>query len=192
MSEINLLPWRENKRQQQIQTFKLCLILTVILSISVVIILSYYVNHLIYVQSKRNQLLQSEIIRFEKQIRKIEEIKKIQAILIARMAIGQTLLVNRFFMVQLFDELIKIVPEGVFLSEVRFEKNQVHLSGYAVNNSEVAKLMHNIFNDPWMDNPQLIEIRKHDSLGTEEKIVITENNEFKLSLMINAKKVQAD
>lgn len=179
MTDINLLPWRELKREQEKKAFFLQIALGVVCAVIVVLLANYYVNHIIENQRNRNQILELEIKKLEKQIKEIEEIKKLRQALIARMIIIQNLQATRILTVRLFDELIKIMPDGVYLTRMERQGDKITLLGYAESNSNISQLMRNIEKNVWIKEPDLTEIKK-----TKESPKRIEN-EFKLSFILS-------
>lgn len=178
MTDINLLPWRELKREQEKKQFTVYLFVSFLAAIVVVFLLNYYANSLINAQTDRNKRLEREVELLNKQIAEIKGLKKIRQALIARMTVIQSLQATRTLTVHLFDELIKIMPDGVFLSHLERTGDKVVLLGYAESNTNISQLMRNIDNNTWIDNPELTEIKKSE----ESKQL--EQNAFKLSFVL--------
>jgi len=180
-TRINLLPWREFKRERDKKKFFIMFILSCLSAVLLVFIMYYYVACIVENQVKRNQLLQNEIQRLDEQIKEIGVLKKIRNALISRMSIIQSLQSTRTLMVHLFDELIKIMPSGVYATKLERQNNVVTLYGYSESNTNISFLMRNIEHNNWIQSPQLTEIKKMD----EKKQAA--NNEFKLSFVLKPK-----
>lgn len=181
MTEINLLPWREKKREQEKKQFTISLLIGLIMAVVVVFLIDYYAKSLVDAQTQRNQRLKDEITQLEKQIKEISEIKKLRQALIARMTIVQNLQATRALTVRLFDEIIKIMPDGVYLNHVERVGDKVTLLGYAESNTNISLLMRHIESNAWIQNPVLTEIKK----SVEAKKL--DENEFKLSFILKSK-----
>jgi type IV pilus assembly protein PilN len=181
MTEINLLPWREKKREQEKKQFTISLLIGLIMAVVVVFLIDYYAKSLLDAQTQRNQRLKDEITQLEKQIKEISEIKKLRQALIARMTIVQNLQATRALTVRLFDEIIKIMPDGVYLNHVERVGDKVTLLGYAESNTNISLLMRHIESNAWIQNPVLTEIKK--SLEAKK----LDENEFKLSFILKSK-----
>jgi type IV pilus assembly protein PilN len=182
MTDINLLPWRELRREREKKQFTTYLFVGMISAAIVVFLINSYAKQLIDNQTYSNNQLQEEIDQLKKQISEIAELKKLRQALIARMTIVQNLQATRSLTVRLFDELVKILPDGVFLTNVERVSNKVTLLGYSESNSNISQLMRNIETNRWIQNPELTEIKKSKDAQTSVE------NEFKLSfiLMSNA------
>ncbi|HAU1151026.1 TPA: PilN domain-containing protein [Legionella pneumophila] len=181
MTEINLLPWREQKREQEKKLFTTMLLIGIIVAAAIVFLMNSYVSHLISNQTQRNQILQKEITALDEQIKEIKVLKQIREGLISRMSIVQNLQSTRTLMVHLFDELIKITPPGIYITKMQRERDVVTLWGYSESNTSISILMRNIEANVWIQNPVLTEIKKI----VEKKQ--SPNNEFKLSFMLKPK-----
>jgi type IV pilus assembly protein PilN len=181
MTQINLLPWREQKREQEKKMFTLILIASAIFAAFIVFIVNYYASELVSNQVARNQILQNEINSLEDQIREIKALKQIRQALISRMSIVQNLQSTRTLMVHLFDELIKVLPPGIYVTKLERKNDMVTLWGYSESNTNISILMRNIESNAWIQNPSLTEIKKMDD-DTQPA-----NNEFKLSFILKPK-----
>ncbi len=184
MSTINLLPWRELKREHEKKQFTVYLAMALGAAAVVVFLFNSYATHLVDSQTHRNQQLENEIAKLDKQIKQIADLKKVRQALIARMGIVQDLQATRILTVRLFDELIKIIPDGLYLTKLERSGNKITLYGYAESNSNISQLMRKIQSDQWVQDPELTEIKK----TTETKEITPQNqNEFKLSFILSPK-----
>ena len=175
MTNINLLPWREAKREREKKQFVTHVAFGLLVAMGVVILLNFYAKNLIDSQTHRNQVLTDEITKLNGQIKEIAELKKLRKALIARMTIVKDLQAKRTLTVRLFDELVKIMPDGVYLTKIERKGDKITLFGYAESNTNVSQLMRKIETNEWIQNPELTEIKK-----TKEDRPQVEN-EFKLS-----------
>lgn len=160
MTAINLLPWREEQREQKKRFFFLGIAIravsAVVTVIAIYIVLNAKINH----QTERNQLIEKEIARYERDIRTIKQLKMVRAALITRMNIIQQLQENRPEIVHFFDELTKLVPQSIYLVKIARSGDSIMLIGHADTNSSVSALMHNIRKNFWVDRPILEEIEE--------------------------------
>lgn len=185
MTHINLLPWRELKRQQEKKNFIVLMASAVTLTFLLMIMINYYCNSLFYAQTARNQRLQTEITTYDKQINAIKSLKKMRSALIAHMKIIQELQATRTLTVHLFNELIDVLPDGVYLTSVSRIKNKITLKGYTESNSNVSILMRNIENNPWLHLPKLAEIKKNKDTDNKKRDPNNpDDNEFSLTVTL--------
>ncbi len=182
MTEINLLPWREKKREYEKKLFTTMLLMSLVAAAVIVFLINYYATGLVDNQTARNQMLEKEIVALDAQIKEIKALKLIREGLISRMSIVQNLQSTRTLMVHLFDELIKVMPAGVYVTKLERVSDVVNLWGYSESNTNVSYLMTNIETNSWIQIPNLTEIKKSD----DDKKKAAES-EFKLSFVLKPK-----
>jgi len=156
---INLLPHREERRKRGRQHFAVLAGLTALLGAVIVGAGYLYVARQITTQDERNAFLKSEIAKLDKEIAEIKKLKDEIAALLARKQIIETLQADRAQTVHLLDQLVRQMPEGVYLKSVRQRGVGVGLVGYSQSNARVSTLMRNIESSPWLANPKLVEIK---------------------------------
>ena len=158
-AKINLLPHREERRKRARTHFAVLGAMTAALGFAVVAAGWFIYQQRIGLQDDRNKFMKSEIAKLDKEIDEIKEVKDKIAALLARKQVIETLQADRVQSVYLLDELVRQMPEGVFLQSVRQRGPGIALQGYAQSNARVSTLMRNIESSPWLTNPKLIEIR---------------------------------
>ena len=177
MVRINLLPHREQRRQARQRQFVSLAIGLAILGVAVVglghVVIAAWIDN----QNGRNKLLQTEIAKLDEQIKEIDRLRDQTQALLARKQIVETLQANRTEAVHLLDQLVRQLPDGVYLKSVKQNGARVTLVGYAQSNARVSTLMRNIESSPWLSAPDLIEIR---SVALDKQKV----NEFTLAMQI--------
>ena len=156
---INLLPHREERRKRGRQHFAVLAGLTAALGAVVVGAGYLYVAGLIDTQDQRNAFLKSEIAKLDKEIAEIKKLKDEIAALLARKQIIETLQADRAQTVHLLDQLVRQMPEGVYLRQLRQRGLSISVQGYSQSNARVSTLMRNIESSPWLSDPKLIEIK---------------------------------
>jgi type IV pilus assembly protein PilN len=177
MVRINLLPHREQRRQARQRQFVSLAIGLAILGIAVVGLGHVVIAAWIENQNGRNKLLQTEIAKLDEQIKEIDRLRDQTQALLARKQIVETLQANRTEAVHLLDQLVRQLPDGVYLKSVKQNGARVTLVGYAQSNARVSTLMRNVESSPWLTAPDLIEIR---SVALDRQKV----NEFTLAVQI--------
>jgi len=156
---VNLLPHREERRKRGRQHFSVLAGLTAALGVAVVGAGYLYISGMIATQQDRNAFLKAEIAKLDKEIAEIKKLKDEIAALLARKQIIETLQADRAQTVYLLDQLVRQMPEGVYLKSLRQRGLTVNLQGYAQSNARVSTLMRNIESSPWLADPKLVEIR---------------------------------
>ncbi|QKK01857.1 MAG: PilN domain-containing protein [Pseudomonadota bacterium] len=155
MARINLLPWRENLRQERQRNFIGALIGTAVLAIAVVFLVSHLFGRQISAQEARNNFLRAEITKLDRDIASIEELEQVRDNLLARKNVIERLQENRSMMVHLFNYLAQTVPEGIRLTSVRQTGEQLTIEGVTQSETRVSDYMRNIERAEWLHDPDL-------------------------------------
>ena len=155
MPRINLLPWRAEQRQERKKQFFMALGGAAIVAVGIVYLSKLTVEGWITNQSGRNTILTHEIAELDKQIEEIKGLENQRERLIARMKVIGELQRSRPEVVHLFDEIVKAVPEGIHLTEVKQTGNHIELQGMAQSSTRVSTLMRNIDASDWLSDPGL-------------------------------------
>ena len=138
MANINLLPWRAERRKLREREFYMMLLATAVAALAALFVAIFWMNHLIDDQNDRNAYLQTEIKSLDKQIEEIKELDKTRSQLLTRKEIIEQLQSNQSQMVHLFDEMVKTIPDGVRLTSMKQAGDVLTLEGVAESNSRVA------------------------------------------------------
>jgi len=158
-ARINLLPHREERRKRARKYFYYLGGGTAAVGLLIVVAVHGFYAKKIDVQAERNTFLKSEMAKLDKEIAEIEELKdRIQALL-ARKQVIETLQSDRAQTVHLLDELVRQMPEGVYLRSIRQQGLRINLLGYAQSNARVSTLMRNIEASTWLEKPLLVEVK---------------------------------
>jgi type IV pilus assembly protein PilN len=177
MVRINLLPHREQKRQARQRQFVSMAIGLAILGIGTIGLGHILIAAQIDNQNGRNKLLTTEIAKLDEQIKEIDRLRDQTQALLARKQVVETLQANRTEAVHLLDQLVRQLPDGVYLKSVKQNGTRVTLVGYAQSNARVSTLMRNVESSPWLSTPDLVEIR---SVALDKQKV----NEFTLAMQV--------
>ncbi|SEG01304.1 PilN domain-containing protein [Nitrosomonas ureae] len=159
MIRINLLPHRELKRKARQQQIAVLAGLAGFLGLLVVWGVHDMIAEKIEFQNSRNQYLNEQIAILDKEIADIREIKNQTQELLTRKQIVETLQNSRSEVVHLLDQLVRLLPDGVYLQSIKQEGHNITLVGYAQSNAWVSTLMRNLESSPWLESPLLIEIK---------------------------------
>ncbi len=180
MIRINLLPHREQKRQARQRQFVSLAIGFAVLALCVVGLVQMVLAARVEDQNGRNALLKSEIARLDEQIRDIDKLREQTRALLARKQVVETLQANRTEAVHLLDQMARQLPEGIYLKSLKQQGQKVTVVGYAQSNARVSTLMRNIDASPWLQQPELVEIKAVNS-PTQKDVRV---NEFTLAFQI--------
>ena len=156
---INLLPHREIARKRRKERFNVNLVLSVLVGGLLAGLIYLWFQAQISTQQGKNQLLQSEISKFDLQIKEIAGLEGEIAALLARQQAVENLQADRNMPVYLLTELVHQLPEGVYIVSLKQEGQNVALQGVAQSNERVSELLRNLGNNsPWFTRPELVEI----------------------------------
>ena len=184
---INLLPHREQKRAARQRQFISLAISLGILGAVVVGLVHGLLNAQIENQKSRNALLKGEIAKLDEQIKEIDKLRdQIQQVL-ARKQVVETLQANRSETVHLLDQLVRQLPDGVYLKSIKQQGPKVTMVGYAQSNARVSTLMRNIEASPWITQPELVEVKlvtQQPPAGTRPAADAPKVNEFTLNFQV--------
>ena len=174
MANINLLPWREEQRKEKTRQFSSMMGFSVFLTIAVLLLIHVTISSQISHQQKRNKILQDEISRLEVALKEIEGLEETKEKLLSRMDIIQSLQQKRPQIVHLFDEIVRTVPEGIYLTGIKQSGTGININGIAESNGRVSAYMRNIDNSDWMATPKLSVIEsKKGTLRSSEFMLTT-------------------
>lgn len=168
MAQINLLPWREELRKEHTNQFVSLLGLALAFTAAFMLLIHMNVARMIDHQNGRNSTLQAEIKRLDHELEKIKDLEETKEKLLSRMEIIQSLQQKRPQIVHLFDEVVKTIPEGLHITEIKQTGEKITINGIAESNGRVSAYMRNIDNSDWMTKPrlQVIETKRKDGRGS--------------------------
>lgn len=159
MARINLLPWREELRKQKQREFGVLAGSALVIAALVVLFAHLHVDGMINDQNQRNAFLQKEISVLNERIGRIKELEAMKQDLLARMNVIQELQSSRPESVHLLDELVRTIPDGVYLNKFAQRNKSLTMNGIAQSNARVSDYMRNIDSSEWLSNPRLDLIR---------------------------------
>ena len=159
MIRINLLPHREEKRQAQKRQMGVIAGGVVILGILSVLLGYTIIAGIIEYQKGNNEYLKGEIGKLDKEIAEIKALKDKTKSLLDRKKVVEDLQTDRSSSVHLLDQLVRQLPEGIYLKAIKQEGKTVTIQGYAQSNARVSTLMRNLEESPWLESPNLVEVK---------------------------------
>jgi type IV pilus assembly protein PilN len=162
MTQINLLPWREELRQEQKKQFALMAVMTCVLAAAIVGLIHFQMQAKIDYQQSRNRFMTSEIAKVDEEIKEISELQKVRRSLIERMEVIQDLQGSRPSIVHLFSEIVSTVPNGVYLESLAQTGSNLVINGEAESNARVSTYMRNLQASAWLKDPNLTVIEIED------------------------------
>ena len=159
MIRINLLPHREEKRKRRQQQFVVLAGISVVFGLLVAGAVWFFLDREVSQQQQNVAYMKGEIAKLDKQIEEIRKIREETASLLAKKQVVESLQSNRSEPVQLLDQLLRQLPEGVYLKQVKQTGPKVNIVGYAQASARVSTLMRNLGASPYLENPELVEIK---------------------------------
>lgn len=186
MARINLLPWREERREERRKRFLLILIGVLAGSIGAVLIADQIISAAIERQVARNDYIGKQIAVVDERIKQISELKARRQQLVERMRIIQDLQGNRQISGRVFDQLARTLPDGVYFTDVKMAGKTLSISGAAESNNRVSELMRNLDASDWFDAPSLNEVKASSADQIEQA------NVFQLTVRQTQPKVAED
>lgn len=167
MAKINLLPWREDRRQELKKAFLVTTALVAVLSAGLVLLGDRFVNGQIDYQKSRNNHLTQNIRELDKKVAEIRELQKRRNQLIDRMRVIQELQGNRPIIVRILDQLVRTIPDGVFYSSLSTKNRNIAINGIAESNNRVSSLMRRLDGSDWLAGPNLDKVNAATQYGDQ-------------------------
>lgn len=186
MIRVNLLPHREERRKRRQQQFGVLAGIFAVIGLLVAGSIWFFLDQQVTQQQQNVAYMKGEIAKLDKQIEEIRKIREETASLLAKKQVVEGLQSNRSEPVQLLDQLLRQLPEGVYLKAVKQTGPKVNVAGYAQSNARVSTLMRNLGASPYLENPELVEIKAVPNPDKSGNRV----NEFNMNISI--KRAQAE
>jgi type IV pilus assembly protein PilN len=185
MAQINLLPWREERRQALRKQFLISMGLVLALGASLVLLADRVVNGQIDHQMARNDHLRENIRELDKAVAEIRDLQKRRNQLLDRMRVIQELQGNRPIIVRVLDQLVRTVPDGVFYRNLKTKNKTIAIKGVAESNNRVSSLMRRLEASDWLADPSLDIVSAAPKFGEQA-------NTFELKVQVQAPKIDED
>jgi type IV pilus assembly protein PilN len=174
MPRINLLPWREDQRRERKLAFLVALGGGTIAAVVVAFAAYLLMGSMVDAQQHRNEMLRAEIKQLDKQIEEINDLENAKQKFIARMEIIEKLQRSRPQIVHLFDEIVRTLPDGVYLTSVKqTDKARLKFEGVAQSSTRVSAFMRNIDGSEWLKNPELEVVQSGDKKVSGSSFTLT-------------------
>ena len=183
-TRINLLPHREMRRKQQQTQFFIMLGVVLVASAVIWGVVHTYLDGQLTNQQARNSYLDGEIVKLDKEIAEINKLKEQTAALLKRKQVVETLQSNRAEVVHLLDQLIRQIPDGMYLKSIKQTGTKVAISGYTQSQARVSTLMRNLEGSQYLQNANLVEIKAASAGGARI-------NEFTMNIDV-VREVESD
>ncbi|WP_296248798.1 PilN domain-containing protein [Pseudomonas sp. UBA4194] len=163
MARINLLPWREQLREERKKQFLMAMAGVLVGAIAIILLADQFIGNAIDTQMARNAHVQAEIVKLDQRIKSISELKARRKQLLERMKTIQDLQGNRPIIGRIFDQMARTLPDGVYFTDVKMTDKSIAISGAAQTNNRVSDLLRNLDASPWLEAPVLGEVKANTS-----------------------------
>jgi type IV pilus assembly protein PilN len=167
MPDINLLPWREELREERKRQFTVVVAGVFILGLLVGYAWEVNISGKIAAQERRNTLLQTGIEALDAEVAEIRRLRESKADMIDRMAVIKGLQTNRPEIVRLFDEFARALPDGAYIEEMNVEGNSLSIEGKAESNNRVSAFMRQLNDSEKFSEPNLTRVDADPTLGDQ-------------------------
>ncbi len=165
MPRINLVPWREAERKRKRQEFGVAFVAALLIAGLIAFVISLQMQSLIDEQQARNDYLKNEIATLDKQIAEILDLEKRKEALKARIDVIEQLERSRPEIVHVFDQLVRTLPDGIYLTSVKQTERKLQVKGVAQSSTRVASYMRNIDASEWLTDPSLDILETKGDVG---------------------------
>lgn len=165
MIRINLLPHRAEKRKARKVQFIALSVISLFAGVLLIALVHGFISAKISYQEGRNLYLKQEIALLDKQIAEIKKLREQTSSLLARKNVVERLQSTRADVVHLMDQMLRILPDGVFIKTLKQSGSKITMVGFAQSNARVSTLMRAIEASPWLEAPALIEIHATTNAG---------------------------
>jgi len=178
MPRINLLPWREGQRKERKLAFAVAMGVAAVAACVTAFAAYLMFGSMIQAQVRRNDQLRAEIKQVDKQIEEINNLESAKQKFIARMTIIEQLQRSRPEIVHVFDEIVRTLPDGVYLTSVKQNNSKLKFEGVAQSSTRVSSFMRNIDGSDWLKNPELevVQTAKNSAPGSSFTLTADEVN----------------
>ena len=178
MPRINLVPWREAERKQRRQEFGVGAVGALVLAGAITFAVNLQMNSAIEYQNSRNQYLKDEISKLDKQIAEILDLEQQKQRLLARMQVIEQLERSRAEIVHLFDQIVKTLPDGIYLTQIKQNDRKIQIQGVTQSSTRVSNYMRNLDGSEWLADPSLeiLETKGNSDVGATFTLNVSQEN----------------
>lgn len=185
MAQINLLPWRDERRQELQQEFIAIMGLMVGLGAALVFLGDVFFSGQIDNQRSRNAFLQKNIEVLDREVAEIQDLQRKRTQLLDRMQVIQELQGNRPVIVRILDQVVRTVPDGIFYTSLEARGSVISIEGISESNNRVSSLMRRLDSSAWFGDPNLTGVAAEPNFGTQA-------NRFQMSFKVAAPSAGAE
>lgn len=159
MDGLNLLPWRDQLREEKKKLFLVAFAASVVLALVIIVLVHTVIVRGIEKQQQANNYINRELSQLNRQIAEIKGLKVKRTELIKRLQLISGLQSSRPLTVKFYDELVRMIPVGLYIESIARQKQKISLRGRAESNAPISEFMRNISKSPWFSEPVLNEVK---------------------------------
>jgi type IV pilus assembly protein PilN len=167
MAQINLLPWRDERRAELRKEFLAVLGAVLVSGVLILFVIDLIISGQMQNQNNRNAYLNRNIAILNEQVQEIRDMQRTRTQLLDRMKVIQELQGNRPIIVRILDQLVRTVPDGVFYTELKSTNQVIFITGIAESNNRVSSLMRRLNASDWFTDPNLEGVRAEPNFGEQ-------------------------
>lgn len=183
MIRVNLLPHRQIKREARQREFGLMAGFAAIAAAVIIFMGWTFINARVDAQTERNNRLDAAIVRLDKEIADIKNLKDQISAMLERKQVVENLQTNRSKAVVVLDEISRQLPDGIYLKSIKQQGNLISLEGVADTNARIATLVRNLSTSNWMESPNLVVIKS---------VIVNNLKQNAFTLTVNLKVAKAE
>lgn len=173
MPRINLLPWREQQREERKKAFGVGMVGALVAAVAVAGVGWLMMSQMMDAQRARNTVLRNEIKDLDKKIEEINSLEQQKQQHIARMQIIETLQRSRTEIVHVFDTFTRVIPDGVYLTGLQQTNRNFKIQGVTQSATRVSNFMRAIAASEWLTNPSVEVLQTTRGSGQSSSFTLT-------------------
>jgi type IV pilus assembly protein PilN len=179
MAQINLLPWRDERRQEMQQEFMIILGMVAALGGVLILLGDFFFNGQIDNQKSRNAYLEKNIEILNREVAEIQDLQRKRTQLLDRMQVISELQGNRPIIVRILDQVVRTVPDGIFYTSLEAKGSTISIQGISESNNRVSSLMRRLDSSAWFSEPNLMGVKSEPLFGNQA-------NNFQMNFKVKA------
>ena len=181
MAHINLLPWRDKVREKKKIGFLFSLVVSALIAAGVVLLVNLLMSKFVQEQAVNVEYIKKQTAIKESQHAAIQKIKKEKVSIMKRVETIKGLKSDKSDTIMAFEDLVQIIPDGVFLSKFTRKNKNLEIYGTAESNNHVSKFMRSLERSSWYHEPSLIKVVLNPAYGLQA-------NDFELTAVLSSEK----
>ena len=164
LTRINLLPYREEIKQRKQQQFKVLMLSAFAVGLGLAAATYLGIDNAISNQEGRNNFLQTEIDRLDRELGEIDKLQQEKEAFLAKKLKVEELQEKRYQAAYILDSLNTLTPDNTYLTALEAESaTSYKISGHAISDNKIAVMMRSLPSTGIFLQPELLSIKKVDN-----------------------------